>query len=133
MTSMRKTLSPMILYESWSEDPDDDEYLCERIFSNDAFGAEGSTWATVYELTVRETSLGAFSEEIGNIFYVRVCSPNFVDSDNRFRGRWRVEIDGFNDEEVSRKIVEYVEGTRGVFLVKSPVEVLAVELYCEER
>jgi hypothetical protein len=130
---MRKTLSPVILYESWSEDPDDDEYLCERIFSNGAFGAEGSTWATVYELTVREKSPGAFSEEIGNIFYVRVCSPGFVDSDNRFRGRWRVELDGFNDVEVRTKIVDYVEGTRGVFLLRAPVEVLALEFYCEER
>lgn len=130
---MRKTVSPVILYESWSEDSDDEEYLCERIFSTDSFGTEGTTWATIYELTVRETSLGAFSEEIGNIFYVRVCSPEFVDSDDRFRGRWRVEADGFNDEEVKRKIVDYVEGTRGIFLLKSPVEVLATELYCEER
>lgn len=91
---MRRTLSPVILYESWSEDPDDDEYLCERVFSKDAFGAEGRTWATVYDLIVRETVFGTFSEEIGNIFHVRVCSPGFVDSDNRFRGKWRVEIDG---------------------------------------
>lgn len=129
---MRRTVSPVILYESWSEDPNDDEYLCERDFSKAPFGAEETTWATVYELTVKEIFLGSFSEEIGNIFYVRVCSPGFVDSDHRFRGRWRVELDGFNDAEARTRIVDYVENTRGVFLLKTPVEVLASEFYCEE-
>lgn len=94
---MRRTVSPVILCESWSEDPDDDGYLCERNFSKAPFGAEETTWATVYELTVKEIFLGSFSEEIGNIFYVRVCSPGFVDFDHRFRGRWRVELDGFSE------------------------------------
>ncbi|GAA1497844.1 hypothetical protein [Paeniglutamicibacter kerguelensis] len=122
----------MILYESWSEDPEDEDYLRERIYSGGTFGTSGTEWATVYDLTVRETNLGGFSEEMGNIFYVRVCSPGFVDSDDRFKGKWRVENDNFNDGEIRRKIVDYVEGTRGIFLLKAPVEALAAALYCEE-
>lgn len=129
---MRKRLSPVVLYESWSEDPEDDEYLGERISSSESFGTKGTEWATVYDLTVRETNLVGFSEGIGNIFYVRVCSPGFVDSDDRFKGKWRVEIDNFDDGEIRRKIVDYVEGTRGIFLFKAPVEALATALYCEE-
>lgn len=133
MISMIKKLSPVILYESWSEDPGDEEYLCERIFSKDPFGAKGTTWGTVYNLIVNETTYGVFSEEIGNIFYVRVCSPDFVDFDDRFTGKWRVETDAFNDAEIRRKIVDYVEGIRGVFLLKDPVEALASALWFEDR
>ncbi len=122
---MSKRLSPVILYESWSEGPDDEEYLRERNFPGGTFGTSGTEWATVYDLTVRETNLGGFSEEIGNIFYVRVCSPGFVDSDDRFKGKWRVEMENFNDGEITRKIIDYVEGTRGILLLKAPVEVPA--------
>lgn len=132
MIPVIKKLFPVVLYESWSEDPEDEEYLCERIFSKDPFGAKGTTWGTVYDLTVRETTLGVFSEDIGNIFYVRACSPDFVDSDDRFKGKWRVETDSFNDAEIRRKIVDYVEGVRGVFLLKAPVEALASTLWSEE-
>lgn len=132
MISMRKRLSPVVLYESWGEDPDEDEYLSERYFQGESFGSTGTEWATVYELTVRETNLVGFSEGIGNIFYVRVCSPGFMDSDDRFKDKWRVEMENFNDREIIRKIVDYVVGTRGTFLFKAPVEALATALYCEE-
>lgn len=55
-----------------------------------------------------------------------------MDCDKGLRGRWRVELDGFSDGEVRRKIVDCIQGTRGVFLFKAPVEVPAAVLYCEE-
>ena len=132
VTPVRKRLSPVILHESWDEGPEDEGYLCERVFSEVPFGAAGSIWATVYDLTIRETYFGVFSEDIGNVFYIRVCSPGFDESDDRFKDKWRVEMDDFDDAEIRRKIIDYVEGIRGVFLLKDPVEALATAVYCEE-
>jgi hypothetical protein len=133
MVKVRKRLVPVILYESWSEDPEDEGHLCERIFSVAPFGAIGTVWATVYDLVVKESFAGLFTEDMGNVFYVRACSPGFEESDDRFRGKWRVESDSFDDEEIKRAITEHIESIRGIPLIKDPVEVLAASVYCEER
>lgn len=128
---MRKKLEPVILYESWSEDPEDKEYLCERVFSESPFGTKGTEWATVYEMLVNESYDGLYSEEIGSIFYIRACSPGFRESDIRFKGKWRVESETFDDKNIKLMIADYVKSIKGFPLIKDPIEVLLASVYCE--
>ncbi|MNW48591.1 hypothetical protein D3C74_259620 [compost metagenome] len=100
---------------------------------NQFFGLAGMPWATMYELRLsyRKLGLEIFSEEIGNVFSIRVRSPQFAENDKRFIDKRAIELDSFDDRQARLAISNVIKASGGI-TIQSAIRKLENHFFVDE-